>query len=777
MIINNQVKEVTTNLNNSQKMVINVSSQAIRQRLVNMYSKPHSAIVRELCSNCVDIHIKTNNYNPYIIKKPSALDPVLIFRDFGSGLSPEDIHKYLNSLYSTTKSNTNKEVGGFGLGSKSPFALVSTFTLNSYIDGIKHTCLWFKDEEDIPVLNVLSSTPTKESNGLEYIITLPNEHHDLINFSIDYMTEFFPVKAIICYDYNKIDEGTIPSKYILKETDDYFIIKDRDLLLQKVTGSMYNSNNILISIGGVLYTFNRYMPFTNHFIPSNIIYKMPIGSIDLPDTREQIQHSNHNTNFISSKIKDIATKYSNAVEAELKLLQLSLKDSSPVEQVIAYSDFAIAYGFNSSVVFSYLHKEKIDIIIPEEFRFNGKITWNDLRVSSFKTSLISKNRNNKYSSTSTNINYHITGSQNNSIILIDDLIKIPVSQIPYVDEDLLFDIYYRFYPLNNSDIDVEKLIKFFNTFITPFNGISIMKASEFFTPELKDKYNESKIKNIKISSSKEQSSKSKIKSLPNFRFFTLNGKNKLSDFQYNNLIQFEYNGSKDFNNDYASIIEDGIVIFRCSSPEHDIGSINTLTTYANKFNKQVHFLRSTKPINEELINEVKDSFKDNENVLVLHNNINNSEDIIKYINPDILSNPILQELESLYYIEDCLPWDIKSVIFKNVIKDNHEFYPKANKIFEERRTAWHNERSDRILDDFHVPLYSLLAEIIKEENIDNTSISFLRSLFIKSGHILMKEENYPKLVNTLFKNNKVFLYLRLNKEYTLDKYILEKIGD
>ena len=115
MIINNTVSEVRGSLKNSRRMEINISSNAIKQRLVNMYIDPHRAMIRELCSNCVDIHTQVGNFNPYIIKKPTVIDPVFILRDFGSGLNEEDIHKYLNSLYSTTKDETNEQRGGFGL--------------------------------------------------------------------------------------------------------------------------------------------------------------------------------------------------------------------------------------------------------------------------------------------------------------------------------------------------------------------------------------------------------------------------------------------------------------------------------------------------------------------------------------------------------------------------------------------------------------------------------------------------------------------------------------
>ena len=99
MIINNVVKELTSTFENSQKMVINVSSNAIRQRLVNMYTDPHSAIVRELCSNCVDIHTRTGNNDPYLIKRPSAIDPTLIFRDFSSYGSERSFICYNNSKF------------------------------------------------------------------------------------------------------------------------------------------------------------------------------------------------------------------------------------------------------------------------------------------------------------------------------------------------------------------------------------------------------------------------------------------------------------------------------------------------------------------------------------------------------------------------------------------------------------------------------------------------------------------------------------------------------
>ena len=62
------------------------------------------------------------------------------------------------------------------VGSKSPFALVDSFNIESYKNGIKYTGLWYKKECGTPLLIIIDKAPTQEPNGLKFIVPALPEH-------------------------------------------------------------------------------------------------------------------------------------------------------------------------------------------------------------------------------------------------------------------------------------------------------------------------------------------------------------------------------------------------------------------------------------------------------------------------------------------------------------------------------------------------------------------------------------------------------------------------
>ena len=81
-----------------------------------IYRRPHESIVREITSNCFDSHIEANVDDPVIIKiKEDEAGWYISFNDFGVGLSPDRIEKIYTNLGESTKRESNKFIGAFGL--------------------------------------------------------------------------------------------------------------------------------------------------------------------------------------------------------------------------------------------------------------------------------------------------------------------------------------------------------------------------------------------------------------------------------------------------------------------------------------------------------------------------------------------------------------------------------------------------------------------------------------------------------------------------------------
>ena len=93
-----------------------------------MYSNPVQSICQEIASNARDAHKEVGKDNtPIEIKLPSKLDPYFYIKDYGPGITPDRVANVYILYGMSTKRDDNREEGGFGLGSKTPFAYTDTF--------------------------------------------------------------------------------------------------------------------------------------------------------------------------------------------------------------------------------------------------------------------------------------------------------------------------------------------------------------------------------------------------------------------------------------------------------------------------------------------------------------------------------------------------------------------------------------------------------------------------------------------------------------------------
>ena len=77
---------------------IKASAKAFSILSSNLYSNPLGSMIRELSTNAYDAHVMVGKKaEPFIITLPNSMDPSFKIRDFGPGLSNQEIH----SVYTT----------------------------------------------------------------------------------------------------------------------------------------------------------------------------------------------------------------------------------------------------------------------------------------------------------------------------------------------------------------------------------------------------------------------------------------------------------------------------------------------------------------------------------------------------------------------------------------------------------------------------------------------------------------------------------------------------
>jgi hypothetical protein len=140
------------------------------------YSDPILAVIREYSTNAIDAHIAAQKPNEQIVVSlPNVLDSFFKVRDFGLGLTDQEITDIYANYGSSTKERTNDETGMLGIGCKSGFAYNDSFMVNSYKDGTLTIWNAFIDTSNLGQMAKMGEVPTDEPNGIEVVIPVKND--------------------------------------------------------------------------------------------------------------------------------------------------------------------------------------------------------------------------------------------------------------------------------------------------------------------------------------------------------------------------------------------------------------------------------------------------------------------------------------------------------------------------------------------------------------------------------------------------------------------------
>jgi hypothetical protein len=285
----------------SRNFSIQVSRKAF-QILSDLYSNKYLAIVRELGCNAVDSHAAAGKKDvPIYIHLPNTFEPYLEIRDFGTGISQDDIFSIYSSYFTSTKSKSNDAIGCLGLGSKSPFCYTDNFTVTSRYGGTKTVYLAYFDQSGAPTLTIASEEEDNEGNGVS--IQIPVKDSDFQQFESAAKSAFrwFDVKPNIVncvIDWDK-EKGNV-----ILSGKDWFLLERES----NVRYSTARSGNYAI-MGGVNYPINLssvYEGGNNDCQLENCVIRFDIGELDVTPSRESISYDDRTIENIKAKLSIVS---------------------------------------------------------------------------------------------------------------------------------------------------------------------------------------------------------------------------------------------------------------------------------------------------------------------------------------------------------------------------------------------------------------------------------------------------------------------------------------
>ena len=309
---------VSNTLPNTTQYSIKASAKAFKILSDGLYSDKIAAPIRELSTNAYDAHVaKGNTHTPFDVHLPSVAEPWFSIRDYGIGMSKQELETTYTTYFDSNKTHSNDFVGCMGLGSKTPFTLSDAFTVTSVKDGKKTTVINYLDE-DVPNFSIISEEDTNEASGTEIKFT-PSEAntYDKLRESAQRILGYFDVTPNLTIGSTK-EEVKVPTKRL--EGKDWYYVD-----------SQLTHSDSIILMGNVAYPFNfcdvsddfeKKYGWSNTYeyrrLVSNLVFRVPIGNLDITASREEIgwtsEGREYMVNFVervNNEIKDIMNEQLN----------------------------------------------------------------------------------------------------------------------------------------------------------------------------------------------------------------------------------------------------------------------------------------------------------------------------------------------------------------------------------------------------------------------------------------------------------------------------------
>jgi len=329
MLVNNG-KDVSVRSGNlmfeeSIEMKVDVNSINMSFLLTNLYQDPELAVIREYIANGMDAHTAAGVDEPVLVYAPTHELPEFRVTDFGVGMSRETMTTIYPMYGASLKSDSNDEIGGFGLGCKVGLAVSSQFTVNTTKDGWNTLAIVQRTDAGKPSLNIISHTKTDDPNGTTVSIPMKpstNFTDKLVRFL------FFADRSKV-----KMAEGySVPGHYTSIVHDGGNFASDSTSasvkFLNTGNGRIARTGSVYVIMGGIFYEVDAGLiasnltdenkQFAGIFNRFSTVIDANVGDLSLTPNRESLRFDEKTVNFFNDIIEDVFTNVGTRDEEFIK---------------------------------------------------------------------------------------------------------------------------------------------------------------------------------------------------------------------------------------------------------------------------------------------------------------------------------------------------------------------------------------------------------------------------------------------------------------------------
>lgn len=500
-------------LNKKQSIKSNLSGQSFESEISDpkvmmlivrdkLYAHKLRTPIQEYIANAIDSQIVAKNEStPLRLVLPTLLEPTLKIRDFGTGMSEEKVRKVFSQYTASDKRENLDLIGGFGLGSKSAFAYTDKFTIVSYYNGIKHSYVAYAPSQLDLVFTPLASSKTNEPNGVE--IQIPIKPADISQAieAVTRMVILLPVcPEMINYPIEfKKDIYNNFYNAILEDNKNFSVFDSSKIPRDAAKALNLDQNSYFIRYNNIPYLIaNHYSYSFDRQVQAKckskliVMFKAPLGTFQIPPSREILVEDDKYKNFISTKGEAAIEWNAKARENERLVLQspTTLDEMSVAIKKIMFEFepfekdlFANGHSLPCIVGATVSYKIKHSVMEVSRVGHKGYRSFNTFKNDKFTTKVrnyIAPTADRKESYT-----VYMPCSQQTLMVCEDELDKVSLFSLNRLKQ------YFK----SKQAIDSIILVKP----DSPFAGIASGKVSEITMPDrarevplyyvYKDKYN------------------------------------------------------------------------------------------------------------------------------------------------------------------------------------------------------------------------------------------------------------------------------------------------
>lgn len=355
---------VVSGAQNVQVFTIEASAKAFSVLSQNLYSNTRGAMIRELSTNAYDAHVMSGVADKqFILTLPNSIEPTFKIRDFGPGLSEEQVNSVLTTFFKSTKTDSNDVVGCMGLGSKTPFGVSDSFTVTSYHGGLKTIYSAFLSSKRIPSVAKFASFESDEPTGLEIEVAVKSADFSLYQREVNDQLKYFKVKPIIlgCSSF----EWDAPEDVICSGTNWRLVTKGS--CASVVQGQI----RYPIHAHDIGSAFNEADKLVQDLLQRNsIIFDVSIGEVNVAPSREALYYDDETCITLINAAKRVIDELPTIIKKSI--------DSCETEY-----DARVKFNAIVDTLTSGYRRDRLE----EMLRSSGVIQWNGIDVTTNNISI------------------------------------------------------------------------------------------------------------------------------------------------------------------------------------------------------------------------------------------------------------------------------------------------------------------------------------------------------------------------------------------------------